>query len=541
MLSKVKQYIESNHMLFNKAKVVIGVSGGADSVCLFYVLLALRETYQLTLHVVHVNHMIRGNEADQDQAYVEKLCKENQVAFHLVRKEVKTIAKKEHLSEEEAGRNVRYEAFEQIRKEYDCDVIAVAHNSNDCAETVLFQLVRGSGLTGLTGIPAKRDRIIRPILCLTRAEIEQYLIERHIPYQTDATNLETTYTRNKIRIDVLPYLEENINKQVVSHIVKSAQMLKEVEDYIEKQTEICYNKFVQYQDDQYFFSREIFLQEEPIIQKTLIRKIIKNLSGNLKDVESGHIEDICTLATKGVGKKLDLPYDIVAYNDYKNLTLIKGKNRLITTPSSMIDSLPLTSKDIAISLQNCYDEGELIEIPNYTMTKGEESFDYKLAYWICEIEKDKIPMYLKEFDNSIDQTIVIQDKIQDTRDTIQNTVMDFVRQSGQKKNFDKEYKKSMIITRNGYTKCFDYDKIKNAVQLRTRREGDYMQIDAKGGTKKIKTIFIDQKIPRFDRDHVPLLADGNHIMWILGSRISEAYKINENTRTVLIVDLLGGK
>lgn len=133
------------------------------------------------------------------------------------------------------------------------------------------------------------------------------------------------------------------------------------------------------------------------------------------------------------------------------------------------------------------------------------------------------------------------DKKLNVWDTNQNVISSIDLQVYQNTNFYEEYKKSMINTRNGYTKCFDYDKIKNAVQLRTRREGDYMQIDAKGGTKKLKSIFIDKKIPQKDRNLIPLLADGNHIMWILGSRISEAYKLSESTKTILIVYLFGGK
>jgi tRNA(Ile)-lysidine synthase len=516
MLNKVKQYIESNRMLRKNEKVVLGVSGGADSVCLFFVLLALRDFYQLELHVVHVNHMIRGEEADTDQRYVEKICKENNIPFHCVKEDVKQIAKEQHLSEEEAGRNIRYHAFETVRVEYNCDVIAVAHNSNDCAETMLFQLVRGSGLTGLTGIPATRDRIIRPLLCVTRMEIEEFLHDRGIPYQTDATNLETEYTRNKIRLHVLPYIEENINNRAISHIVKSAQMLKEVEEFVEKQTNICYNKFVQFTDGKYYFEREQFLKEDIVIQKTVVRKILRNLGGQLKDIESIHIEDICNLATKGVGKKIDLPYSIVAYNDYKNLILTNSVVINFNNDTTNRELYPLVEQ----SLENSFDfskQNDVIHLPS-----GE-----KLGYLIYTL-------------NQYDKNNIL-DKNQSFWDTNQNVVPDFVLQACQNTEFYKEYKKSMINIRNGYTKCFDYDKIKNAVQLRTRREGDYMQIDAKGGTKKVKSIFIDKKIPLRDRNLIPLLADGNHIMWILGSRISEAYKINKGTKTILIVYLFGGK
>lgn len=521
MLNKVKQYIESNRMLRNKEKVVLGVSGGADSVCLFFVLLALKEIYQLELHVVHVNHMLRGKEAQRDQEYVEKICRENNVPFHLFKSDVRKLAKEEHLSEEEAGRNLRYQVFETVRKEYNCDVIAVAHNSNDCAETMIFQLARGSGLTGLTSIQAVRGDIIRPLLCLTRQEIEQYLKQRNIPYQIDATNLEDKYSRNKIRLHVLPYLVENINRQSVAHIVNTAQMLKEVEDYVEKQTNICYNNLVKESADRYTFCREEFLREDIVIQKAMIRRIINNLSGQLRDIESVHIADICNLATKGVGKKIDLPYHIEAYNDYKNLILTQNVSNHKDSLRQRKDvEYPLIDETIIENINPGMSENVLLTIPQYrpntdSTEQTNVEYAYHIGFEICKIEENH-----KEFREQV---------IQNPKSFIKN------------QRFQEEYKNSMINIRNGYTKCFDYDKIKNAVQLRTRQEGDYLQIDANGGTKKLKSLFIDNKVPQSDRCHIPLLADGSHIMWVFGSRISEAYKINENTKTMLIVYIFGGK
>ncbi|WP_167955314.1 tRNA lysidine(34) synthetase TilS [Anaerosporobacter faecicola] len=527
MLNKVRQYIDANHMLAKKAKVVLGVSGGADSVCLFFVMLALRESYDLTLYVVHVNHMIRGEEADRDQRYVEQLCAENQVTFHCIKEDVKEVAKKEHLSEEEAGREVRYKAFEEIRMLYGCDVIAVAHNSNDCAETMLFQLARGSGITGLTSIPPKRGHIIRPLLMVTRAEIEAYLKDRKIAYQTDETNLETVYARNRIRLDIMPYLEQHINKQAVAHMVKTAQMLTEVEEFIEKQEIICYNRLVQIKSGIYHVELAAFQREDPVIQKAMVRHILQELAGKLKDIERVHIEEICNLVTKGVGKKVDLPYGMVAYNDYKDLMICMkeqmGKVELEairqTQRPVVEESLELLILQKEVSIEQSFGK---LKIPGLLSSE-----EYQITYAICPVE-DTLQS-------------ILQDKMDTIWDTNENVVPDFIRQLSNQSKFYEEYKKSMINARNGYTKCFDYDKIKNAVQLRTRREGDYMQINAYNGTKKLKALLVDQKVPREQRSHIPLLADGSHIMWIPGSRISEAYKISESTRTILIVYLFGGK
>src|SRR5699024_2969941 len=232
MINKVGSYICENDMLKMGDRIVIGVSGGADSVCLFYVFLDLVKKYNLELFVVHVNHGIRGQEADKDEAFVKSLCKEHRVSFISVKKDVPKIAKLEGLSEEEAGRNVRYEAFYQCYLENACNKIAVAHNKNDNAETILFHLFRGSGIKGLSGIPPKRDSIIRPLLCVEREEIERYLEKKKIPYIIDRSNLEEDYTRNKIRHKVLSYAKDEINYGAVANITNSAAMLTEIQDFL---------------------------------------------------------------------------------------------------------------------------------------------------------------------------------------------------------------------------------------------------------------------------------------------------------------------
>ena len=201
--------MDEHHMLTPGDRVVAGVSGGADSVCLLFVLLKIREEIPFSLHGVHVNHGIR-KEAGEDAAYVEQLCSQFGLPFILVKENVRERAAAEKRSEEEMGRLVRYQAFESVMKSVGANKIAVAHNSNDQAETMLFHLFRGSGLSGLCGIRPVRDHIIRPILCLERKEIEQYLEERKIAYCKDATNEEDDYTRNRIRHHILPYAEQEI-------------------------------------------------------------------------------------------------------------------------------------------------------------------------------------------------------------------------------------------------------------------------------------------------------------------------------------------
>ena len=206
IFEKVKRYADKHRMIAPGDTVVAGVSGGADSVCLFLMLCELAEEIDFHLAVVHVNHKIRP-EAAADAAYVEELCKSRNIPFILEEKDVKEYAGEKHLSEEEAGREVRYQAFEEALGKYgSCSGekegqgrIAVAHNANDRAETMLFHLFRGTGLTGAGGIRAVRGHIVRPLLCLRREEIEEYLGKKGVFFCIDRTNLEDTYTRNRIR------------------------------------------------------------------------------------------------------------------------------------------------------------------------------------------------------------------------------------------------------------------------------------------------------------------------------------------------------
>lgn len=469
MLNKIKNFIDKYNMIQKGDRIVVGVSGGADSVCLFDVLLKLAPVYGHTLFVVHVNHGIRGKEADEDEAYVKKLCLDNQVSFTAIKTDVRAIAVKEGLSEEEAGRKVRYEAFYHCFTENKCNKIAIAHNKNDNAETILFHLFRGSGIKGLTGIQPVRDVIIRPLLNTGRDEIEAYLNENGISYRTDRTNLTSDYTRNKIRHQIISFAKEEINSAAVEHIVSAANKLAEIESYLEKNIEIGFRNSVTYLEEKKSYVIDInkLKQEDPVLQKGIIRRTLTQLATRAKDLETLHVELVLDLMEKQSGKVLNLPYGILAMKSYGTI-ILKTVKRDENQPG-VKDSKFLTEQKL--------------NIPGIT--------------------------YLPQTNQFLRTKLI-------------------------------NYKKNMIIPRNGCTKWFDYDKIKNTILVRTRREGDYIQIDSAGNKKKIKSLFIDEKIPRELRELLPLVADGSHIMWVIGGRMSEAYKIDEETKVILEINLDGG-
>lgn len=458
MFNRMIEFVKENNLIEYGDRIVVGVSGGADSVCLLRILTEVKQLYDLELFVVHVNHGLRGEEALRDQHFVEGICDKFDIPCTVYLVDVREYSKQNGYSLEEAGRILRYEAFEKEYKQRECNKIAIAHNKNDQAETVLFNLVRGTGMKGLTGIEAVRGHIIRPLLCVTREEIEDYLQECNQQYCTDSSNLEEVYTRNKLRLSILPQLKM-VNEQAVYHIANCAKQLGEIEQYLKKQTNALYKRIVIEKNGQYFVKVYDLMLEDIVLRKRIIRQMIGSLANRLRDIEEKHILAVLTLCDKGVGKQIHLPYGILAIRQYENIVICFGAAR----------------EEKAVSCNVAIEESGTYHLP----------------------------------DLGIDVIVEVID-----------------------------YKKNMIIPENGCTKWFDYDKIKNTIFLRNRRQGDCLQINSKGNMKTIKSLFIDEKVPREQRDFIPLLCDGEHVMWVLGGRISEAYKVTEQSRKILVVKIM---
>ena len=326
----LSRFIKNNRLIEKEDRVVLGVSGGADSVCLLHTLCKLQKALEIRLFVVHINHGIRGKEASRDENYVKELCKKLDVEFFSFHYNIPKMASMLKISEEEAGRKARYEAFENIAtdisKTEGIDIsklkIAVAHNKNDNAETMLHNLSRGSGISGLKGISVKNGRIIRPLLIFTRAEIEEYLHENKIEYMTDSTNLENEYTRNVLRNEVFPILTKYVNSNVINNFYKTSTVAAEADEYFEDSAKKFCEKNLKAEGNKGYTLKRNELIEHPHILGTYIiryalKELLKEKKLGIKDIGMVHIEDVWQLAHGENGKKLDLKYDIKVYNDYK--------------------------------------------------------------------------------------------------------------------------------------------------------------------------------------------------------------------------------
>ena len=454
MYHKVKAYIEKYHMLDEKDKVIVGVSGGADSICLLFMLIELKKEMGLSVEAVHVHHGLREETADADAAYVKKVCKELGIEFRLFYEDVKSFALHNKMSEEEAGRYVRRRIFKEVLKEAGGTKIALAHHQNDNAETLLWNLCRGCSLKGMGGIAPVDGVFIRPLLCLKREEIESYLVNRGISYCTDETNLEDGHTRNRIRNHVIPYLEEQVNERAVSHMSETMEQMRQLWKYVESETTRYAARCIKVSKDQ---TRRVLLKQEFILVPEALRsyvlhEFICQAAGRRKDIESVHAKMLFELLDNQVGRQARLPYGIVAVRSYEGIELRRESER--------------RPKDQNLTDQN--PEG-LMKMRTLKRTPGK-----------------------------------------------------------------------VIFPENPYTKWFDYDIINNTVEIRHREPGDYITIDKNGKTQKLKQYFINEKIPQEERDRIWLIADGKHIMWIVGYRQNQQYQITENTRRILEIEFCGG-
>jgi tRNA(Ile)-lysidine synthase len=472
MTDKVLKYVREHKMLKEGDLVVAGVSGGADSVCLLFALLEIRKVIPIEIHVVHVNHMIREDAGD-DAGYVEKLCIDNDIPFTLVVSDVEKLAREQRISTEEAGRNVRYGAFYKELGSRE-GKIAVAHNKNDCAETFLFNLFRGSALKGLVGIRASRDRIIRPLMCLERSEIEAYLNERNIPYCTDSTNLGDDYTRNKIRHHILGKAVSDISPAAVGNIGRACERINEAYELISDMTNEAFDACVSKVDDNKIYKRAYHIEESGFrkvhntIQGYVIMEVLSKTAGKSKDLESVHVMDVKKLFASQCGSNLSLPYGMSAKRDYTGILIgIENKGDKV-----------------------CF--GEVV---------------------ITDDEKNKL-----EDGEKID--ITLKNKGSLTLELLNN--------------YEKNLKLENIPQKK-YTKWLDYDKIKGSIVIRTRNKGDYLTVNSLNQKKTLKSYFIDEKVPQSERDGILLLAEESHIIWVIGARISNYYKVAHDTGRILCV------
>ena len=474
MLQELRKRMEKLHMVAPEERVLVGVSGGADSVCLLVALKELQEHFGFCLEAVHVEHGIRGEESKDDARFVAALCERYGIDYQVYEVDVPAFAAERGLGFEEAARILRYDIFETLAKAKNAK-IALAHHKEDNAETILFQLVRGSSLAGLCGMQGMRTAeggvcYIRPLLSFSREEIEAFLIQRNLSWCQDSTNTDMTYSRNFLRGSVIPQLER-INSQAVAHINQTAEHLSEVQEYIEFETERLWRSVANV-DDGIELDVKQLSELHPMMQRQLAYKAIVVASKRKKDITSVHVADLLSLCKGQSGKRLSLPYGVVAQKEFEVVRVVvyedeAREENVYEISQEMLEGLLEGGKEIVIPIGG---SGELVRCNVFG--KNEETLE---------------------------------------------------------------------IPRKTYTKWLDYDKIKKGFCIRTRRSGDYFISDTNGHRKKLKSYFIDEKIPLAEREKRWLLSQDSQVLWLIGGRISENVKVSQETKCVFEITYDGGK
>lgn len=320
----VFETINKYSMISKGDKVIVAVSGGPDSMALLNALINLKEKLGCSLYVAHVNHMIR-EVADSETEYVQEFCKSRGIECFVKKVDVISLANEKKIGTEEAGRNVRYEFFDEIFNKINADKIAIAHNANDNAETVLMNVLRGSGISGLKGIePIRDNKFIRPLIEIERADIEKYCEEKTLNPKFDESNKDNTYTRNKIRNVLIPFLKEEFNPSIVEGLNRLSDLASKENKYVENIVNEEYLKILlSNENNKIVLNLKEFNVLDNFIKGKIILLCVFNLFGNTKGIEKKHIEDIIKLCERNIGNKYLMPN--------KNVKFFVGQGEIIIT------------------------------------------------------------------------------------------------------------------------------------------------------------------------------------------------------------------
>ena len=336
---RVDRFLKKWKLIERGDHILLGISGGADSVCLARYFLAKRESLALNLYAVHVNHMLRGDEAKRDEEFVREFCRQWNIPLHVEYRDIKKESREKKCSEEEAGRLARYECFTNYARQHQCSKIAVAHHQNDVAETILFRMIRGTGVQGMAGILPVNGEIIRPFLCLSREEIIDVLKELKQDYVDDSTNKCEEYSRNYIRHRILPEME-HINKKATVHVSELGMQMQELLAYITPKMDALYKeKVVHRENGELFLEEQVFYEMDLFEQKEILRRMLFEICGHQKDISLVHIEQLLTLMGNQEGKQQDCPYNVLARKTGEGLVLTKKSKSVKSAEQPLENSL----------------------------------------------------------------------------------------------------------------------------------------------------------------------------------------------------------
>lgn len=318
MWKKVDQYVKKHQMIETGDSILLGLSGGADSIALARYLLILREKKYIVLHAIHINHQLRGEEATRDANFVRDFCEKWKIPYRIFSEDVYSYAREHKLSLEEAGREIRYARMEEYASETGCNKIALAHHADDLAETMVFRMLRGTGPEGFSGILPLYSNRIRPLLCLEKKEILKKLSDLGQTYVEDSSNQESDYCRNYIRSQILPKMKE-VNPQALAHMSHLSEQVQAQNTFVKKQLDQIYEKQIIREENGLGMAISFFKKEDEFTANEMIRRMLFEKCGKRRDISAVHVDIIRQLVEKECGKYNQLPYDMIAYRGEETL------------------------------------------------------------------------------------------------------------------------------------------------------------------------------------------------------------------------------
>lgn len=457
MLTNVKKMIKEQNMLDDGDRVVVAVSGGPDSMALLHILRTLQTEYKLELFTAHVNHMFRGAEADADAEFVEEVCHIWNIPCFTAKINVPAIITERGISAQVAARDVRYNFLKHVAAITGSNKIAVGHNADDQAETILMHFLRGTGPEGLTGIPAVRDGIIRPLLNVFRAEIEEYCRKWMIEAREDSSNNKNVYLRNRLRNGLIPCLEREYNNQLRRNLLVLGEILESEEKYWKGIIAREIQQTVFWTDEMPYISIERFGTLAQAVQRRVLRILFQKIG--ITNAGFIHVEEIRKLLLTGtVGDCIELPGKWRFERQYKHVTLHTEE---AAQPCALCSPV-------------------LLEVPGIVCLPGV------------------------------------------------NTVVETAVQPG--------YGDRQFTAKTG---LFDWERLHKPLYIRTRQPGDRFYHTGIGHHKKLKEYFIDEKVPRAQRDHILLVTHGDDILWVVGYYADRRYMADETTKNTLRIEFKG--
>ena len=499
---RVKNFIREHNLVSRQTCLLVAVSGGPDSSCLLDILVRLKDELGITLHVAHLDHQLRGAESRADAQYVAELAQRLGVPATIERRDVKAYQAEQHLSLEEAAREVRYRFLADTASATGASRVAVGHTLDDQAETILMHLVRGTGTRGLRGLKSctvwqlplggKRLTVVRPLLEFYRQETADYCQSHQLRPRIDASNLSRAPLRNRIRQQLIPLLQ-SYNPRVVEALLRTANIAADELAFLDEETAQQWSEVAQRQGNVITLDKESFGRLHPALKRHLLRASIEELLGSLKDIETRHIEEIMAALNKPAGKQISLPDGLIFSIEYDKYLL--GSDPAVLSPFPIL-------------------EGEFVlKIPGET----------RLAGWQVEatiIDREQ----MTEKDESFNTGWFIRGRVKG--------LCPFTNYSSPSPSKERGIKGVRLID-NDFTAYFDLDKAGDRIIVRPRKRGDRFQPLGLSQPKKLNEFMIDAKIPRAWRERIPVVCSLRHILWLVGWRIDERVKVTDNTRKVL--------